>query len=90
MMPPSAIRIPEAHAEAASAWIRGVLSGARERFGEGVLTAAPGLSAGQLSVIAMYAEAFACQLLDACGFPEAAAQIAAAAAEAEPGPGGAA
>lgn len=87
-MPASYLPVPTTHAEAASAWIRQALAGARERFGEGALAVAPELSGEQVAALAMYAEDFACQLLDACGFPGEAAvlrETAATGQESEPG-----
>jgi hypothetical protein len=87
-MPAAYLPVPQGPASEASAWIRQALSGARERFGEGVLAVAPELSDEQIAALAMYAEDFACRLLDACGFPGEAAvlrETAATGQQSEPG-----
>jgi hypothetical protein len=88
-MAPAILPVPATHAAGASAWIRQVRSAARARLGEGILAVAPELSDDQIRTLAMYAEDFACQLLDACGFPERVAEMRAiSAAEQEAAPGG--
>jgi len=87
-MPPAYLPVPTTHAEASSAWIRGVLAAAREDFGRDVLDAVGGLTDETLASLIPLAEKFAARILDACGFPEAAGEIqdlAAREREAEPG-----
>jgi uncharacterized membrane protein len=90
---PAALPPPVTEAEAASAWIREVRAVTRERFARGALAVRPDLAASELRVITGHAEDFACQLLDACGFPWEAGELREMAArerEADAGTGGAA